>query len=90
MTSAQDKSTQAELLEQTRVLVESVVMRRIDADTALIESGLVDSVLAVEIALRVEVVFGARLPPTEIAEHLASVATLAGFIADNAPNPSSR
>ncbi|RDU98412.1 acyl carrier protein [Trinickia dinghuensis] len=88
MTSSQDKDTssQAELLEQTRALVESVVMRRVDADTALIESGLVDSVLAVEIVLHVETVFGVRLPPTEIAEHLASVATLAEYIADNTAN----
>ena len=86
MTSSQDTSSQAELLEQVRALVESVVMRRVDADTALIESGLVDSVLAVEIVLHVETMFGVRLAPTEIAEHLASVATLARYIADNMAN----
>lgn len=78
--------TQEDLLDQTRALVESVVMRRVDADTLLIESGLVDSVLAVEIVLRVEVLFGVQLPPTEIAEHLSSVATLAAFIAGHASN----
>jgi D-alanine--poly(phosphoribitol) ligase subunit 2 len=73
---------QEDLLGRTQALVESVVMRRVDRDTPLIESGLVDSVLAVEIVLNVETVFGVALPPTEIAEHLASVATLAAFIAD--------
>jgi len=75
-------SIPAGLLERTQALVESVVMRRVDLDTPLIESGLVDSVLAVEIVLHVETAFGVALPPTEIAEHLASVAALAAFIAD--------
>jgi D-alanine--poly(phosphoribitol) ligase subunit 2 len=86
MTSTQDTSTQAALLDQARALVESIVMRRVDADTALIESGLVDSVLAVEIVLQVEAAFGVQLPPTEIAEHLASVAALAAYIADHTGN----
>lgn len=77
-------SIQSGVLEQAQAIVESVVMRRVDADTPLIESGLVDSVLAVEIVLRVEVTFGVQIPPTEIAERLASVSTLAAFIADNA------
>ncbi len=76
-------SIEAGLLEQARAVVESVVMRRVDADTPLIESGLVDSVLAVEIVLRVELQFGVQVPPTEIAEHLASVSALAAFVADN-------
>lgn len=80
-------SIEAGLLEQVRAVVESVVMRPVDADTPLIESGLVDSVLAVEIVLRVELQFGAQVPPTEIAEHLASVAALAAFIADNGSAP---
>ena len=86
MTSTQDTSTQAALLDQARALVESIVMRRVDADTALIESGLVDSVLAVEIVLQFEAAFGVQLPPTEIAEHLASVAALAAYIADHTAN----
>ncbi|MGG1947178.1 acyl carrier protein [Trinickia sp. NRRL B-1857] len=44
-----------------------------------------DSVLAVEIALRVETMFGVQVPPTEIGEHLASVTALAAYIADNTP-----
>lgn len=77
-------STHNELLERARALVESVVMRRVDADTPLIESGLVDSVLAVEIVLGVEAQFGVRIAPTEIGEHLASVAALAAFVAEQA------
>lgn len=83
-------SIQAGWLEQAQAIVESVVLRRVDADTPLLESGLVDSVLAVEIVLRVEVEFGVQLPPTEIAEHLASVSALAAFIADHASNAGHR
>lgn len=74
-------STENGLLERVQALVESVVLRSIDADAPLIESGLVDSVLAVEIVLRVEMAFGVSVPPTEIAEHLASATALASFIA---------
>lgn len=66
---------------ETRELVESILMRPVEPDTALLETGLVDSVLAVEIVLGVEMKFNVRIPPTEIAEHLSSVQTLAAFIA---------
>lgn len=79
-------STQTGLLESVQALVESVVMRRVDADLPLIESGLVDSVLAVEIVLQVETSYVVQLPPTEIAEHLASVAALAAFVAEHSSN----
>ena len=83
-------SIQAGLLEQAQAIVESLVLSRVEADTPLLESGLVDSVLAVEIVLRVEVEFGVQLPPTEIAEHLASVSGLAAFIAEHASNAGQR
>lgn len=62
-------------------LVESVVLRPVRGDELLLETGLVDSVLAVEIVMGVEMQFGVRIPPTEIAEHLASVDTLTAFVA---------
>ncbi|TCK33632.1 D-alanine--poly(phosphoribitol) ligase subunit 2 [Paraburkholderia sp. BL8N3] len=62
-------------------LVESVVLRLVRGDERLLEGGLVDSVLAVEIVMGVELQFGARIAPTEIAEHLASVDALCAFIA---------
>ena len=62
-------------------LVESVVLRPVRGDEPLLDGGLVDSVLAVEIVMGVEMHFGVRIPPTEIAEHLASVDALCAFIA---------
>ncbi|ANH76004.1 acyl carrier protein [Ralstonia insidiosa] len=76
--------TQTEtLLADVKALVENVVLRTVEPDTPLIEMGLVDSVLAVEIVMAVEMQFGVRVPPTEIAEHLASVNALAAYIQSN-------
>ncbi len=62
------------------VLCSEVRLHHVEPDTPLIEMGLVDSVLAVEIVMAVEMQFGVRVPPTEIAEHLASVDALAAYI----------
>ena len=76
--------TQTEpLLADVKALVENVVLRTVEPDTPLIEMGLVDSVLAVEIVMAVEMQFGVRVPSTEIAQHLASVNALAAYIQSN-------
>jgi D-alanine--poly(phosphoribitol) ligase subunit 2 len=76
--------TQHETLKaEVAALVESVVLRFVRDDELLLETGLVDSVLAVEIVLGVEMQFGVRIPPTEIAEHLVCVDALSSFIAAN-------
>lgn len=63
-------------------LIENVILTQVDPDTLLIESGLVDSLAAVDVALAVEREFGCKIPPTEIDVHLESVHTLAAFIAE--------
>ncbi|KQZ98810.1 acyl carrier protein [Achromobacter sp. Root565] len=63
-------------------LVEGIILTQVDPDTLLIESGLVDSLAAVDVALAVEREFGCKIPPTEIDVHLESVHTLAAFIAE--------
>ena len=65
-------------------LIEGIILTKVDPDTLLIESGLVDSLAAVDVALAVERQFGCKIPPTEIAVHLESVHTLAAFIAEHA------
>ncbi len=62
-------------------IVEGIILTQVDPDTLLIESGLVDSLAAVDVALAVEREFGCKIPPTEIDVHLESVHTLAAFIA---------
>lgn len=65
-------------------LIEGIILTKVDSDTLLIESGLVDSLAAVDVALAVERQFGCKIPPTEIDLHLESVHTLAAFIAEHA------
>ena len=64
-------------------LIEGIILTQVDPDTLLIESGLVDSLSAVDVALAVERQFGCKIPPTEIDVHLESVHTLAAFIAEH-------
>ncbi|WP_313622415.1 acyl carrier protein [Achromobacter sp.] len=64
-------------------IVEGIILTQVDPDTLLIESGLVDSLAAVDVALAVEREFGCKIPPTEIDVHLESVHTLAAFIAQS-------
>ena len=76
--------TQTETLQaDVKALVQDIVLRAVEPDTPLIEAGLVDSVLAVEIVMAVEMQLGVRVPPTEIAEHLASVNALTAYIQSN-------
>ena len=62
-------------------LVESIVLTRVEPDTLLIESGYVDSLAAVDIAVAVESTFGVKIPAPEIDTYLESVQTLAAYIA---------
>ena len=50
--------------------------------TLLLESGLVDSLSAVDVALAIEKEFGVKIPPSEIDLHLESVHTLAQYVAE--------
>ncbi|KAG1445320.1 hypothetical protein G6F57_017592 [Rhizopus arrhizus] len=65
-------------------IIEGIILTKVDPDTLLIDSGLVDSLAAVALALAVAREFGCKIPPPEIDVHLESVHTLAAFIAENA------
>ncbi|WP_175781799.1 acyl carrier protein [Burkholderia anthina] len=68
---------------ETRVaqLVETIILTSVESDTLLIESGLVDSLSAVDVTLAVEREFGVKIPPSEIDVHLESVHALAQYVA---------
>ncbi len=63
-------------------IIEGIVLTQVEPDTLLIESGLVDSLSAVDVALAIEQEFGVKIPASEIDVHLESVGKLAGFIAE--------
>ena len=71
----------AEIEAKLAQLIEAIILSSVDPDTLLIESGLIDSLSAVDVALAVEREFGVKIPPTEIDVHLESVHTLAQYIA---------
>lgn len=64
-------------------IVETIILTSVEPDTLLIESGLIDSLSAVDVALAVEREFGVKIPPSEIDVHLESVQTLAQYIASH-------
>ena len=69
-----------EIESRAASLIEGIIMTPVDADTQLIDSGLVDSLSAVDVTLAVEREFGVKIPPSEIDVHLQSVQTLAQYI----------
>ncbi|CAB3694103.1 hypothetical protein LMG3458_02291 [Achromobacter deleyi] len=75
--------TEQELHTKIGEIVESIVLKKVTPDTQLIATGLVDSLAAVDITLAVEAEYGCSIPAPEIAEHLQSVRTLAGYVAAN-------
>lgn len=72
--------TQQALIAKLSEIVSNVIQTTVEPDDLLIESGLVDSLTAVDIVLAVQKEFGCKIPPTEIEEHLESVNALADFV----------
>ena len=58
-------------------IIGAIILTSVEPDTLLLESGLVDSLSAVDVALAIEKEFGVKIPPSEIDLHLESVHTLA-------------
>lgn len=73
----------AEIETKLAEIIESIILTSVEPDTLLIESGLIDSLSAVDVALAVERDFGVKIPPSEIDLHLESVQTLAQYIASH-------
>ncbi|MNP71365.1 acyl carrier protein [compost metagenome] len=73
----------AALVTQLGEIVANVIQSTVEPDDLLIESGMVDSLTAVDIVLAVQAAFGCKVPPTEIEEHLESVNALAAFVEEN-------
>lgn len=65
-------------------LFESVLSRKVEFNDELIESGILDSITAVDVVLEVQAEFGCMIPPTDVATVLKTPATLAAWIEENA------
>lgn len=75
--------TKEELLAPLGEIVKNVIQTEVEPDDMLIESGLVDSLTAVDIVLAVQAAYGCKIPSTEIDEHLESLNKLAAFVEEN-------
>ncbi|WP_280192049.1 acyl carrier protein [Delftia sp. PS-11] len=64
-------------------IIEDIILTPVETDTLLLESGLVDSLSAVDVALAVEKAFAVKIPPSEIDLHLESVQALAQYVAEH-------
>lgn len=63
-------------------IIGAIILTSVEPDTLLLESGLVDSLSAVDVALAIEKEFGVKIPPSEIDLHLEFVHTLAQYVAE--------
>lgn len=72
------------IVEKVKDIVSRATLKPVAADTRLLESGLVDSISAVHIALAVEEEFGCVIPAADMIRLFASVGSLAEFVSGNA------
>jgi len=70
-----------EVEERVLGLVAKATLKKVGLDEPLLESGLVDSISAVDLALQVEAEFGIEIPAEKIHEYLHSARTLAEYVA---------
>ncbi|AVO41823.1 acyl carrier protein [Simplicispira suum] len=75
--------TLSEVEDQLADMIQAVILKKVSPDTLLLESGLLDSVAAVDLMLAIESRFGCTVPLTEVEEHLYSLRTLSTYVAAN-------
>ncbi len=73
--------TQSEVEAQLADMIQAAIFKKVEPDTLLLESGLLDSVAAVDLMLAIEARFGCTVPITEVEEHLHTLRTLSTYVA---------
>ena len=61
-------------------MVQGITLKKVDLDELLLDSGLVDSISAVDLALQMEAEFGVDMPAERIHEYMQTVRTLADHV----------
>ncbi|MCS2172555.1 acyl carrier protein [Scandinavium sp. TWS1a] len=69
--------------EQVLALFERVLSRKVGFNDELIESDILDSIMAVDVVLEVQDEFGCMISPTDVASVLKTPASLAAYIEEN-------
>ena len=73
--------THSEIESQLADMIQATILKKVSPDTLLLESGLLDSVAAVDLMLAIEGRFGCTVPITEVEEHLRSLQSLSDYVA---------
>ena len=73
--------THSEIESQLADMIQATILKKVSPDTLLLESGLLDSVAAVDLMLAIEGRFGCTVPITEVEEHLRSLRSLSDYVA---------
>ena len=73
--------TSSEIETQLADMIHAAILKKVEPDILLLESGLLDSVAAVDLMLAIEGRFGCTVPLTEVEEHLYSLRTLTSYVA---------
>lgn len=61
-------------------IIAQIAMKSVSLDDRLIDSNLIDSITAVDLALRIETEFRCQIQPHEIAEHMQTPRTLVAYV----------
>src|SRR5579859_5453018 len=74
-------SGKGELIEARVIsLVESVALRKVALDESLLDSGLIDSIAAVDLALQIEQEFCIVIPAEKIHEYMRTARSLVAYV----------
>lgn len=80
VTPREDRDMPEELKNRLLEMVQEITLKKVDLDEPLLDSGLVDSISAVDLALQMEAEFGVAMPAERIHEYMRTVRTLANHV----------
>ena len=78
--SEEQQKMYADVENKVLALVEGIALRKVTLDELLLDSGLVDSITAVDLVLQVEVEMGVEIPAEKIHEHLRTTRSLVSYV----------
>lgn len=64
-------------------IIAEIAMKTVSLDDQLLESDLIDSISAVDLALRIEAEFHCSIPPHEINQHMKTSRSLVAYVIQN-------
>lgn len=76
VTSHMTSQIESRILE----IVSDLALTKVSLDDPLLDTNLIDSISAVDLALRIEEEFNCPIPPQEITEHMKTTRTLVAYV----------